>query len=205
MFDMETENQISNQTTIQNSVPLNEAICKAIYDTFSSGKVITKMMYNGRKHQLEPNELYSYLFQHFDELKGIYRLIGKHLEAHVSGEFFYINSLPEGDTEEADKHALQIQTLLLIIGRYFESTGRNSLHLGEAHIGFDDTDITEIAKDKEYDAMLQAIGFKHWQGAVEYLINRGFVFRKSSDSYFFSSAATSLCESIIEAYGAINR
>lgn len=194
--------QSSNYLT---SNQLNTEISIEIYNTFSAGKVITKERYNLRGNKLEPDNLYTYLWQNIDEFTNLYALIGKTLDHNDDGQFFYILSESDSDSDEADKHALTVQSLILIIARYCESTGRNTLNLGDPNLGFTSDDLEKLSQNAEYNAILQAVGQKQWNKAMDYLVNRGFVFKKSSDSYFFSSAGTALCQTIINAYDTIHQ
>ena len=175
-------------------------ISTEIYNNFIQGKVITKDIYDNKVHSVTLNKKYTYLLRHEKEFRLLYSLIGKSLKHNEKGSFFYMSNTLDGDIEEADKHALNIQTILLILGRYFEMTGRNSSCLGDEAMGFSNKDIEGMAENDEYNEILQAIGFESWDKAIDYLVYRGFAFTRNSGSYILSSAGIAFCSKIVEEY-----
>ena len=182
---------------------LNQDISSRIYQRFTQGKIITRMGYNKLTSTAFEDTDYTYLFRFVDEFRLLYKLIGKELEYNSNGEFFYINNLGDSELDEADEHALKTQAILLILGRYFEMTGRSLHNLSVDSLGFNDKDIAEITKNDEYKSICKALKFASWQKAVEYLVNRGFAFENSSNHYFLSSAGKAFCDGVIEAHDKI--
>lgn len=179
---------------------LNQHISARIYQRFTQGKIIPKQAYDKLKSSLFDDKDYTYLFRFVDEFTLLYRLIGKQLEHNAKGEFFYINSTSDSDEDEADEHALKTQSILLVLARHFEMSGRSIDNLSVDSLGFNNKDITEIATNEEYNAICKALRLANWQKAIEYLVNRGFAFETSSNHYFLSSAGRAFCEAVIEAY-----
>lgn len=179
---------------------LNQHISARIYQRFTQGKVIPKLGYDKLKSSSFEDKDYTYLFRYVNEFSLLYRLIGKQLEHNAQGEFFFISSASDNDEDEADEHALKTQSILLVLARHFEMSGRSIDNLSVDSLGFNDRDITEIAKNDEYSAICKALKIPNWFKAIEYLVNRGFAFATSSNHYFLSSAGRAFCESVIEAY-----
>jgi hypothetical protein len=179
---------------------LNQHISARIYLRFTQGKIIPKQGYDKLKSSSFDDRDYTYLFRYVDEFTLLYRLIGKQLEHNAQGEFFYISSASDGDEDEADEHALKTQSILLVLARYFEMSGRSIDNLSVDSLGFNDKDIAEIAANDEYNAICKALRLANWPKAIEYLLNRGFAFETSSNHYFLSSAGKAFCDAVIEAY-----
>lgn len=179
---------------------LNQDISARIYQRFTQGKIINRLGYNKLKSQPYEDKDYTYLFRYVDEFTLLYKLIGKELEYNAKGEFFYINNLSDSELDEADEHALKTQSILLILGRHFEITGRSIHNLSVDSLGFNDKDIADISANDEYKAIAKALKFANWHKAIEYLINRGFAFETSHNHYFLSSAGRAFCDAMIEAH-----
>lgn len=179
---------------------LNQHISARIYQRFTQGKVIPKLGYNKLKSSSFEDKDYTYLFRYVDEFSILYRLIGKQLEHNPQGEFFFINSASDSDEDEADEHALKTQSILLVLARHFEMSGRSIDNLSVDSLGFNDKDIAEIAANEEYNAICKALKLANWPKAIDYIVNRGFAFETSSNHYFLSSAGRAFCESVVEAY-----
>ncbi|WP_395341854.1 condensin complex protein MksE [Ningiella sp. W23] len=187
----------SSQLSFSN---LNQHISARIYQRFTQGKIIPKLGYDKLKSSSFEDKDYTYLFRYVDEFSLLYRLIGKQLEHNPQGEFFYISSASDNDEDEADEHALKTQSILLVLARHFEMSGRSIDNLSVDSLGFNDEDIAELAANDEYSAICKALKIASWPKAIEYLVNRGFAFETSSNHYFLSSAGKAFCESVIEAY-----
>lgn len=179
---------------------LNQEICARIYQRFTQGKIINRMGYNKLTSTAFEDPDYTYMFRFVDEFTLLYKLIGKELEFNSKGEFYYINNLGDIEVDEADEHALKTQAILLILGRHFEMTGRSLHNLSVDSLGFNNTDIEDIAKNDEYKSICKALKFANWQKAIEYLVNRGFAFETSNHHYFLSSAGRAFCEAVIDAH-----
>jgi hypothetical protein len=179
---------------------INHDISARIYQRFTQGRVITKLSYNKQTSVLVEDKDYTYLFRFVDEFTLLYKLIGKELEYNAKGEFFYINNFADSEVDEADEHALRTQSILLILGRYFEMSGRNIDSLSVDSLGFSNKDIDAISKNDEYKSICKALKFVSWQKAIEYLLNRGFAFETSTDHYFLSSAGEAFLSAVIDAH-----
>ena len=179
---------------------LNHDVCAQIYQRFTKGEVIPKLQFNKQSGVLFEDPHFTYLFRYIDEFSLLYQCIGKRLEQHVQGEFFYINNQFDGDADEADEHALKVQTILLILARHFEITGRNMAQLSEVSLGFNEKDLSEISQNEEYKAIAKALRFDSWDKAVGFLVARGFAFATSTNHYFLSSAGSAFCENVLCAY-----
>lgn len=179
---------------------LNHNISARIYQRFTQGKVITKLSYNKLKSLHSEDKDYTYLFRYVDAFTLLYKLIGKELEYNSKGEFFYINNFADSEIDEADEHALKTQSILLILGRHFEMSGRNISSLSVDSLGFNNKDIDALGENDEYKSICKALKFVNWQKAIEYLVNRGFAFDTSSNHYFLSSAGKTFLDAIIEAH-----
>jgi hypothetical protein len=179
---------------------LNQHISARIYQRFTQGKIIPKQGYDKLKSSSFEDKDYTYLFRYVDEFSLLYRLIGKQLEHNTQGEFFYISSASDSDEDEADEHALKTQSILLVLARHFEMSGRSIDNLSVDSLGFNDKDIVDISSNDEYNAICKALKIANWPKAIEYLVNRGFALETSSNHYFLSSAGRAFCESVIEAY-----
>ncbi len=182
---------------------LNQQISTRIYQRFVSGKIITRQRFHDVKSMLVDDADYTYLFRYVKEFTLFYALMGKNLVHHVEGEFFYIDNIGDADIEEADEHALRTQSILLILARYFELSGRNLSQLSEPSLGFSESDIAALTKNEEYQAICKALKFASWTKAIEYLVNRGFAFATSPDTYMLSSAGAAFCLALIDAYDAV--
>jgi hypothetical protein len=198
----EENNQSKAQVTsdLQGMQVLNHNISARIYQRFTQGKVITKLSYDKLKSTLNEDKDYTYLFRYVNEFTLLYKLLGKELEYNAKGEFFYINNFADAEIDEADEHALKTQSLLLILGRHFEMSGRNIDNLSVDSLGFNNTDIAALGSNDEYKSICQALKFTNWQKAIEYLVNRGFAFDTSSNHYFLSSAGKAFLDAVIEAH-----
>ena len=192
--------QALNNTNQVSFSHLNQDISARIYQRFTQGRVITKLGFNKLKSMPYEDKDYTYLFRYVDEFTLLYRLIGKQLEYNTKGEFFYISNFSDSEIDEADEHALKTQAILLILGRYFEMSGRSIHNLAEASLGFNEKDIKEIGQNEEYKAICKALRFANWQKAIDYMVARGFAFETSSNHYFLSSAGRAFCEVVVEAY-----
>ncbi|MBF7073211.1 hypothetical protein ISG33_07355 [Glaciecola sp. MH2013] len=179
---------------------LNRQISTRIYQRFTQGRIISKQRYDKMSASLKDDKDYTYLFRYLNEFTLLYSLIGKQLEHNVRGEFFYINSTTDSDVDEADEHALKTQSILMVLARHFEMSGRSIDNLGNHSLGFGAKDIAEIASNDEYKAICRALRFANWQKAVDYLVNRGFAFESANEHYFLSSAGKAFCEQVVEAY-----
>lgn len=179
---------------------LNQHISSRIYQRFTQGKIIPKQGYDKLKSSSFDDKDYTYLFRYVDEFTLLYRLIGKQLEHNTQGEFFFISSASDSEEDEADEHALKTQSILLVLARYFEMSGRSIDNLSIDSLGFNDTDIAEIAANDEYNSICKALRIASWPKAIDYLVNRGFAFETSSNHYFLSSAGKAFCDAVIEAY-----
>ncbi|GAB56160.1 hypothetical protein GPUN_2045 [Glaciecola punicea ACAM 611] len=179
---------------------LNHNISARIYQRFTQGRVITKLSYNKLKSQHVEDKDYTYLFRYVDAFTLLYKLIGKELEYNAKGEFFYINNFADSEIDEADEHALRTQSILLILGRYFEMSGRNIDSLSLDSLGFNNKDIEALGESDEYKSICRALKFANWQKAIEYLVNRGFAFDTSSNHYFLSSAGKTFLDAVIQAH-----
>lgn len=199
----ETAMKIDGARTLTSLEVLNQDISARIYQRFTQGKIITRQGYHKLKSSHFEDKDYTYLFRFVDEFTLLYKLIGKQLEHHPKGEFFYIDNVADSELDEADDHALKTQAILLILGRHFEMTGRSLHNLSADALGFNDNDIADISANDEYKAICRALRFANWTKAVEYLVNRGFAFETSSNHYFLSSAGAAFCDAVIEAHDAI--
>jgi hypothetical protein len=179
---------------------LNQDISARIYQRFAQGKIITRLGYNSLKSASYEDKDYTYLFRYINEFTLLYKLIGKELEYRAKGEFFYINNFSDSEIDEADEHALKTQAILLILGRYFEMTGRSIHNLAEESLGFNEKDIADISQNDEYKAICKALRFPNWQKAIDYMVARGFVFATSSNHYFLSSAGSAFCDMVVDAH-----
>jgi hypothetical protein len=179
---------------------INHNISARIYQRFTQGRVITKLSYNKLKSVHVEDKDFTYLFRFVDEFTLLYKLIGKELAYNAKGEFFYINNFAESEIDEADEHALKTQSILLILGRHFEMSGRNISNLSVDSLGFNNKDIASLGENDEYKSICRALKFASWQKAIEYLVNRGFAFDTSSNHYFLSSAGTAFLNAIIDAH-----
>lgn len=179
---------------------LNHDISARIYQRFTQGKVITKLSYDKLKSVHNEDKDYTYLFRYVDAFTLLYKLIGKELEYNAKGEFFYINNFADSEIDEADEHALRTQSILLILGRYFEMSGRNIDNLSQDSLGFNNKDIDTLGENDEYKSICKALKFTSWQKAIEYLVNRGFAFDTSANHYFLSSAGKAFLDAVIEAH-----
>ena len=182
---------------------LNQDISARIFQRFTQGKIITRMGYNKLTSSEFEDKDYTYLFRFVNEFTLLYKLIGKELEYHSGGEFFYINNLGDSELDEADEHALKTQSILLILGRHFEMTGRSLHNLSVDSLGFNDKDLVDIATNDEYKSICKALRFANWPKAIDYLVNRGFAFETSNNHYFLSSAGKAFCDAVIEAHDKI--
>lgn len=192
-------NEQKSETTLS-FAHLNQHISTRIYQRFTQGKIIPKQGYDKLKSSCFDDKDYTYVFRFVEEFTLLYRLIGKQLEHNAKGEFFYINSTSDSDADEADEHALKTQSILLVLARHFEMSGRSINNLSVDSLGFNSTDIAEIATNEEYNSICKALRLASWPKAIEYIVNRGFAFETSSNHYFLSSAGKAFCEAIIEAY-----
>ena len=179
---------------------LNHNISARIYQRFTQGRVITKLSYNKLKSSHYEDKDFTYLFRYVDAFTLLYKLIGKELEYNPKGEFFYINNFADSEIDEADEHALKTQSILLILGRYFEMSGRSIDNLSADSLGFNDKDIDALSENDEYKSICKALKFTNWQKAIEYLVNRGFAFDTSANHYFLSSAGKAFLEAVIDAH-----
>ena len=166
---IESGTEESTLTMHLNLQQLNQDISARIYQRFTQGKIINRLGYNILKSQAYEDKDYTYLFRYVDEFTLLYKLIGKELEYNAKGEFFYINNLSDSELDEADEHALKTQSILLILGRHFEITGRSIHNLSVDSLGFNDKDIADISANDEYKAIAKALKFANWH-------NRGFAF-----------------------------
>lgn len=179
---------------------LNHQISTRIYQRFLQGKVINKLHYNLLKSEFIEDKDYTYLFRFQDQFELLYALIGKSLVHHAKGEFYYIDNNADADVEEADEHALKTQSILLVLARHFEMSGRGLHQLSDIHTGLHNDQICELDQHDEYKAICKALKFKGWSKALEYLVNRGFAFETSPESFVLSSAGTAFCHALLDAY-----
>lgn len=179
---------------------LNQKISTRIYHRFLQGKVINKLSYQLQKSAFVEDKDYVYLFRYQSQFELLYALIGKTLVYHAKGEFYYIDNNADTDLEEADEHALKTQSILLVIARHFEMSGRGINQLSDEHTGLHLQDTLELDKHDEYKAICKALKFKNWLKATEYLVNRGFAFETSPESFVLSSAGTAFCHALLDAY-----
>lgn len=179
---------------------LNHNISARIYQRFTQGKVITKLRYDKLKSSHYEDKDFTYLFRYMSAFTLLYKLIGKELEYNAKGAFFYINNFADSEVDEADEHALKTQSILLILGRYFEMSGRNIDSLSADALGFNSKDIDSLSENDEYKSICKALKFASWQKAIEYLVNRGFAFDTSANHYFLSSAGKAFLEAVIDAH-----
>lgn len=179
---------------------LDQNVSARIYLRFTQGKVITKLAYNKLKSTHAEDKDFTYLFRYFNEFTLLYKLIGKDLTYNGKGEFFYINNFADSEIDEADEHALKTQSILLILGRHFEMSGRSIENLSVDSLGFNNKDIDALGENEEYKSICKALRLPNWQKAVEYLVNRGFAFDTSSNHYFLSSAGKAFLDAVIDAH-----
>jgi hypothetical protein len=179
---------------------LNHNISARIYQRFTQGKVITKLSYDKLKSHDSEDKDYTYLFRYIDAFTLLYKLIGKDLEYNAKGEFFYINNFADSEIDEADEHALRTQSILLMLGRHFEMSGRSIDSLSVDSLGFNNKDIDALGENDEYTSICKALKFANWQKAIEYLVNRGFAFDTSSNHFVLSSAGKAFLDAVIEAH-----
>lgn len=189
-----------SKSSILNFQQLNQNITTRIYNRFTQGKVINKLYYHNIKSELIEDKDYTYIFRYFQEFELLYSLIGKKLVHHVKGEFFYIDNISDPDSEEADEHALKTQSILLVLARHFEMSGRGLYQLSDIHTGLSSKHLSELDENDEYTAICKALKFQNWTKALEYLVNRGFAFSTSPETYCLSSSGSAFCDSVIEAY-----
>lgn len=189
-----------SSTDTLNLQQLNQQISTRIYQRFAQGRVITKLDFHTIKSTLVEDKDYTYLFRFFREFELLYALMGKKLVHHVKGEFYYIDNVSDSDVDEADEHALKTQSILLVLARHFEISGRGLHRLSDIHTGVDLKQLSEIEANDEYRAICKALKLQNWSKAMDYLVNRGFAYQTSPETYCLSSAGGAFCDAVIEAY-----
>jgi len=184
---------------------IQESDSADIYRQFILGKIIVKQTYNENTNKLEECPLYTILFNNLNYFKRFYRHLGFVLEFHDEGEFFYITE-QLNDVNGANENAFKVQVILLLIGEYFSSSGRDLELLCEINAGLDEHDITMLSSNSKYIEILRTLNVKGggWKEALDYLIKRNFAFRTSVNSIFLSSVGKAFIFHLVQEYAQKN-
>ena len=171
-----------------------------IYRHFVQGKVITKMVYQDIRAELEENPLFTLLFNHQGHFSNLYLHLGYELCFEQQGDFFYVRELREDASEEADDNALKVQTTLLLLGRYYSGSGRDLNLLCDHRFGLNEVDIERLKENEEFNAILKAVRLDNWDKALDFICVRNFAFKISNKQLFLSQAGKSFLMRLVAQY-----
>ncbi|MGF1772118.1 hypothetical protein L4C42_07365 [Vibrio wakamikoensis] len=177
---------------------VNMAKSQQIYTTFVNGKVITKQVYDLYQQSFLENALYTELYNNLEHFNQLYQHIGYSLNFNVDGEFFYI-SRSEVE-EDADTNATKIQAMLLIIARYWVDKGFDLDDLTTPVIGLGRAALEEIGEQTIYNDIRLALGIETWDKAINYLVDRNFLYQCGDKHYILSSAGMHFLNLHVEKY-----
>ncbi|MEI6895479.1 MAG: hypothetical protein V5789_12830 [Colwellia sp.] len=197
----------SNSTTNQNSAELSNSFAMVnaeqsatIFRQFTQGKVITKQIYNELNSEQQDNPLFTSLFTNESHFKHLYQHLGYQLCLNNEGDFYYVREYREESSDEADDNALKVQTILLQLGRFYSQTGRDLEQLCQVAFGFNEADLSALAKDDDSLAILKAIKVDSWPKAIDFIVSRNFAYKTGANRYFISSAGKAFLFNLVEQY-----
>lgn len=173
-----------------------------IFRELSSGKVITRETYKIALSDFIENDLYTVLFKHLEHFKIFYQHLGYELVFNDVRHFFYIRKLTDEEDRDYNRNAFKIQSMLLILGRYFAQSGRHLKYLEDPTIGIRASDIAAIKAVDEYMTMLKGADFKDGpDAAIPFLKDRGFLFEVGDNRYIVSPAGMYFLDVLVDHYG----
>jgi hypothetical protein len=191
--------QITQQ--ISNSFEqVNAQQSAAIFRQFNQGKVITKQLFDEINGKSIDNSLFTCLFNASQHFESLYQHLGYELCLHSAGDFYYVRELRADSSDEADDNALNVQAILLQLGRYYSQTGRELEQLCQAQFGFNDSDLIQLGNDDESLAILKAIKIDNWSKAIDFITSRNFSYKTGANSWFISSAGRAFLFNLVEQY-----
>ncbi|HBH7898136.1 TPA: hypothetical protein KDX51_003013 [Vibrio parahaemolyticus] len=193
---MHTTNNLISNTFDYADLELSQQV----YSQFSSGKVITKRIYEIYTQQFIENPLYTELYKHLDSHYSLlYKHIGFELVFNSGGEFFHIRK--DDSSEDADENATKVQALLLVIARFWTDKSFDLDDLANEHFGLKAKHIDEIKRNEQYDRIRGALMPKDdWDACVRFLLNRNFMYRCGDGHYVVSSAGMFFIQHHVKKY-----
>ena len=202
---METTISTTNELKVEPKVissfdGINAQQSTLIYRQFVQGKVITKMLYQDIRAELEENPLFTLLFNHQQHFTQLYQHLGYELCFEQHGDFFYVRESREEVSEEADDNALKVQTTLLLLGRYYSGSGRDLNLLCDHRFGLNEVDLERLKENEEFNAILKAVRLDSWDKAIDFICVRNFAFKVSSNQLFLSQAGKAFLMRLVEHY-----
>ncbi len=206
MDNTDTSTNAEEQVIPENTAPtnsfeqVNAQQSAAIFRQFNQGKVITKLLFDEINNKSFDNALFTCLFNSSMHFELLYQHLGYELCLHSEGDFYYVRELRADSSDEADDNALKVQAILLQLGRYYSQTGRELEQLCQAQFGFNDSDLTVLAKDDESLAILKAIRIDNWHKAIDFITSRNFAYKTGANSWFISSAGKAFLFNLVEQY-----
>ena len=204
-----TDEQKSIQETSQQVTSSFEQVnaqqSAAIFRQFNQGKVITKQLFDEMNAKNKDNALFTCLFNSSQHFESLYQHLGYELCLHSEGDFYYVRELRADSSDEADDNALKVQAILLQLGRYYSQTGRELEQLCQSQFGFNETDLTALAKDEESLSILKAIKIDNWPKAIDFITSRNFAYKTGANSWFVSSAGKAFLFNLVEQYNQFSK
>lgn len=195
---------ITPETSINSSKSsfddINAQQSAQIYRYFVQGKVITKYFYNDIRAELEEDPLFTLLFNQYRHFSHLYLHLGYELCFESQSNFFYVREAREDVSDEADENALKVQTVLLLLGRYYSGTGRDLQRLCDHRFGIDEQDIKELKAHDEFNGILKAVRLDSWDKALDFICTRRFAFKINPQQIFLSNAGEGFLMKLVEQY-----
>lgn len=170
---------------------ITNKLSQTIYNQLINGKAINKQQYILKSNELEDNQLYNEIFNHFDEYNNLYQQINYQL-VHKNSCFFYIREL---GGEDANDVTIKIQALLIIIGRIITEQGYLFDVLTDHRAGVKSDILAIAASEERYLDILHTCKLCVKRGIEEEINNnlvaRGLMFINSRGHYVLTEAGNS--------------